>query len=750
MKLFVFILLFSTGLLSCTKKTILKNTSPVQYVNTFIGTNNAGNTFPGAVRPWGMASVSPHNCLNFETDDQTQTGIYVHGQPHIYGFGHVHYSGVGCPIAGNIILMPNSGKLVINPAENRSAYSNEKSSPGYYEVSLDDSKILAQMTASQRCGISKYTFEDSKANITLDFSHPINGVSGGYVKLVSENEMEGFETDGGFCGSHLKYNVYFVVRFNKNAVNFGVYNEGKILDGKVAEGINVGAFYSFDLKDEKEIMVKVGISYVSIEQARKNLNAEISDFQFDKIRKDAEAEWLKQLGKIEVKGGTEEEKTMFYTALYHSLLLPFTSNDVDGKYRSFVSNQTRVLPFPERNDTTGAGTPFKILETETNRYSLFSLWDTYRTLHPLLILAYPEQQTEMVNTLVDKYKESGALPLWTINGIEWGGMVGDPAAIVIADTYLKGLRDFDLDMAFRAVQDNCNTPAEGGNNFRRGHNEYATLGYIPEDLKAQLGVWGTVSTAMEYSLADFAVAKMTSTMGHKKFADKLMDRSKAVLQLYDTESAFFRPKLNDKTWMEPFDVFTTAGEVIGHDHLGGPGYVEGNAWQYLFFLRQFPDKLSKLMDGNKAFTARLDECFEKDQFVLWNEPDMHYPFLYNNIEGEEWKTQREVTKAIKKHFNTSANGLPGNDDAGTISAWLVFAMMGIYPDAQGFTDYLLFKPTFEEVTIHLKNNKILQIINEKNSENQYIKKIYFNGSEVNGFKIDHHLISEGGKLLLTY
>jgi len=747
---FTFIFILLSGIWSFSNYSSSGQNSPVQYVNTFIGTNNAGNTFPGAVRPWGMASVSPHNCLNFETADQTQTGIYVHGQPHIYGFGHVHYSGVGCPIAGNIILMPNSGELRINPAENRSTYSNEKSSPGYYEVRLDDSKILAQMTASRRCGISKYTFEDSKVNVTLDLSHPINGVNGGFVKVVSDNEIEGFETDGGFCGSHLSYKVYYVIRFNKNAANYGVYNEGKILDGKVAEGLNVGTFYSFDLKDEKEIMVKVGISYVSIAQARNNLDTELTEFQFDKIKQEAEAEWQEQLGKIEVKGGTDEEKTMFYTALYHSLLLPFTSSDVDGKYRSFVTNQTRVLPFPERNDTTGAGTPFKILETNTERYSLFSLWDTYRTLHPLLILAYPEQQTGMVNTLVDKYKESGALPLWPMNGIEWGGMVGDPAAIVIADTYLKGLRDFDLDMAMKAVTDNSNSLNEGGNNFRRGHNEYAGLGFIPEDKKAELGVWGTVSTAMEYSLADFAIAKMAFAIKDEKLAVKLMNRSKSVLQLYDKSTGFFRPKNQDNTWMESFDVFTTAGEVIGHDHLGGPGYVEGNAWQYLFFMRQFPDEISKLMGGKKAFTARLDECFEKDQFVLWNEPDMHYPFMYNNIEGEEWKTQREVTKAIKKHFNTDANGLPGNDDAGTISAWLVFAMMGIYPDAQGFTDYLLFKPAFDEVTIHLQNGKKLQIVNGKHDEDDYIKTIQFNGKKLDGFKIDHNIVSSGGKIEIFY
>jgi putative alpha-1,2-mannosidase len=218
----------------------------------------------------------------------------------------------------------------------------------------------------------------------------------------------------------------------------------------------------------------------------------------------------RQLGKIEVRGGTDKENTLFYTALYHSLLLPYTYNDADGKYRSFVSNKTRVLPFPERNDTTGSGRPFKILETSKERFTVFSLWDTYRTLHPLLTLAYPEKQQAMVNSLVENYRETGALPLWSMNGVEWGGMVGDPAAIVIADSYLKGLRDYDLETAFKAVEDNSSAPFEGGNDFRRGHDEYARLGFIPEDLKAELGVWGTVSTAMEYSLADFAVAQMAS------------------------------------------------------------------------------------------------------------------------------------------------------------------------------------------------------------------------------------------------
>ena len=745
-----FVIILAFTLFTCKNQERNPEKTPVEYVNTFIGTNNAGNTFPGAVRPWGMASVSPHNCLNFESNDQTQTGIYVYGEPYIYGFGHVHYSGVGCPIAGNVILMPHSGELKINPAENRSSYSNEHSSPGYYEVDLDDYRIKAQMTASQRCGISKYTFEDSKANITLDLSHPINGENGGYIKVVSNNEIEGYEMDGNFCGSQLSYKVYFVIRFNQEASGYGVFNDGVVLDETTVTGLKAGAFYSFNLQDPKELLVKVGISYVSIEQARKNLDAEIHDFQFASVKQEAENEWKKQLGIIEVQGGTEDEKTIFYTALYHSLLLPFTSNDVDGKYRSFVTNQTRVLPFSEREDTTGAGTPYKILQTNSERYSLYSLWDTYRTLHPLLTLAYPKQQMQMVKTLVDKYAESGSLPLWSMNGVEWGGMVGDPAAIVIADSYLKGLRDYDLEMAFKAVEDNSKSPNEGGNNFRRGHNEYAGLGYIPENLKAGLGVWGSVSTAMEYSLADFAVSKMAAEIGKTDFAEKLLKRSEAVLQLYDNETGFFRPLNDDRSWMEPFDEVSTAGEVIGHDHLGYPGYVEGNAWQYLFFMRHFPKQIETIIGGKEQLTSRLNECFEKDMFVLWNEPDMHYPFFYNYIDGEEWRTQQEVTKAIKKHFHNGPDGLPGNDDAGTISAWLVFAMMGIYPDAQGQTDYLLFKPTFDEITIHLQNNKTLQISNKKRSEDDYIKTIRFNGYKINSFKIDHNAISKGGHLEIFY
>jgi predicted alpha-1,2-mannosidase len=312
------------------------------------------------------------------------------------------------------------------------------------------------------------------------------------------------------------------------------------------------------------------------------------------------------------------------------------------------------------------------------------------------------------------------------------------------------LRDYDLEMAFKALEDNCSAPFEGGNNFRRGHDEYARLGYIPEDRKAELGVWGTVSTAMEYSLADFAASKMFAKTGNDRYAQKLLDRSKAVLKLYDEESCFFRPKLADKSWMVPYDVVSTAGEVVGHDHLGSPGYVEGNAWQYLFFLRHFPDELKNGMGGKDTLIKRLDECFEKDMFVLWNEPDMHYPFFYSSIEGEEWKTQREVTKAINKHFGTGPNGLPGNDDAGTISAWLVFAMMGIYPDAQGLTDYLVFRPVFDKVTVYLENNEKLIIINNPHAEDDYIKKVLFNGKKLEGFKIDHNLISKGGTIELEY
>ena len=734
----------------CTAAQIPAQESPADFVNTFIGTNNAGNTFPGAVLPWGMASVSPHNCLNFDSGDNTQTGIYIHGQPHIYGFGNIHYSGVGCNLGGNIILMPQPGKLNINPAKNRSGYSGEKSEPGYYEVQLTDYDIFAQLTATKRCGLSKFTFQDEKGNVTLDLSHPVNGVWGGYINLVSDNEMEGYEKDGGFCGSRLNYNVYWVVRFNKKASNYGLYNNGEIIDATSVNDKNVGAFYSFNFDEDKELMAKVGISYVSIEQARKNLDAEIPEFSFDEIKTAAKTEWNKQLEVIEVEGGTANEKTIFYTALYHSLLLPYVSNDVDGKFRSFVTNDSRILPFSERPKTNGASNPFEILETNSTRYSMFSLWDTYRTLHPLLTLAYPRQQTDIVNTFIDKYKESGALPLWSSNGIEWGGMVGDPASIVIADTYLKNYTGFDLKTALKAVKDNGRSPSEGGNNFRRGHDEYARLGYIPEDKKAELGVWGTVSTAMEYSLADFAVAKMAEKMGDKKFAREMMQKSRGPLQLYDPDTMFFRPKLSDGSWMKPFDVYSTAGEVPGHGHLGYPGYVEGNAWQYLFFMRHFPNEMSRLMGGKEMFIKRLDECFEKDQFVLWNEPDMHYPFIYSGFEGEEWKTQKEVTKALKKHFNTGPGGLPGNDDAGTISAWVVFAMMGIYPDAQGLTDYLVFRPAFDKVTVNLKQGNTLKIINNPHKENEYIKEIFLNGKKVNGFKIDHNKIAGGGTIEIKY
>lgn len=259
-------------------------------------------------------------------------------------------------------------------------------------------------------------------------------------------------------------------------------------------------------------------------------------------------------------------------------------------------------------------------------------------------------------------------------------------------------------------------------------------------------MWGSVSTAMEYALADFAIAKMAGEYGNQELAGNLMARSNAVFQLYDNESKFFRPKNSDNSWMAPFDITTTAGEVIGHDHLGGPGYVEGNAWQYLFFLRQNTDLLAEKMGGYPGLAQRLDECFEKNMFVLWNEPDMHYPFFYNKIEGHEWKTQREVGKAIKKHFGTTPGGLPGNDDAGTLLAWLVFAMMGIYPDAQGITDYLIFKPTFDEVAIGLQNGKKLTIVNHVLDKNDYIKEITFNGKKIDGFKIDHNLIAKGGTL----
>lgn len=666
---------------------------PVAYVNPFIGTSNYGATNPGAIAPRGMASVSPFNVAGkenkLEKDSQWLSNPYVHENTFLTGFSHVNLSGVGCPDLGVIITMPTTGVLETDHLKYGSPYDSEEASAGYYKAQLTKYNVTAEATASTRVGVSRYSFPAGKANILLNLGLGLTNEQGGMIKINSASEVEGFRMVGSFCynSPEKAYPIYFVAKLSRPAEAFGVWKtpykyEGteaqwmgyngktRIKEGFTREvaGDSIGAYFSYEFEKPIQVEVNIGVSYVSIENARENLEREAGHKQFEQVYEETRGAWNDKLEVVEVEGGTEDEKTIFYTALYHTQIHPNILNDVNGEY-------------PE------AGTG-KIGKTEGRRYTVFSLWDTYRNYHQLMALLYPQEQLDMVRSMLAIYDESGWLPKWELNSTETFTMVGDPAAIVIADTYLRGLTDFDVEKAFEAMLKSANQLEE--NPLRPGLKEYLDNGYLSVDG----GVAGPVSTTLEYDIADFAIARLAQKLGKKEESNDFSKRAISYRDLYNPGSGFLQPKNSDGSWYIPFD--PDAGANFEHN----VGYIEGNAWQYLFMVPHDVEGLIRLMGGEKEFEQKLDLLFSNDQFDMANEPDIAYPYLYNYV-GKNEKAEKKVSDLIDKYYKNTPDGLPGNDDTGTMSAWLVFSMMGIYPVAPASPVFTLIKPGFEKVTLHL-------------------------------------------------
>ena len=672
---------------------------PLPYVNPFIGTSNYGATNPGAIAPRGMASVSPFNVagridLNpLEKDSQWLSNPYVHENQFLTGFSHVNMSGVGCPELGVIITMPTTGDLETDHIKYGTTYSEETAEAGYYAVQLDKYKVKAEATASTRAGVSRYSFPAGKSNVLLNLGLGLTNEQGAMVRVVSPNEIEGMRTVGSFCYNNAEaaYPVYFVAKFSKPADDFGVWKtpykyEGlesqwmgyngktRIKKGFTREvvGDSIGAYMTYDFATPQEVEVKIGVSYVSIENARENLEQEVGDATFEEVLAETQQAWKKKLQVVEVEGGTEDEKTIFYTALYHTQIHPNTLNDVNGEYPEIATG--------------------RIGKTDGTRYTTFSLWDTYRNYHQLMSLLYPEEQLDMVRSMLEMYDENGWLPKWELNSTETFTMVGDPAAVVLADTYLRGLTDFDVEKAYGAMLksalDTTNNP------LRPGLKEYIDNGYLGVDGD----VPGPVSTTQEYNIADYAIAQLAKKLGKKEDYKQFLKRSLSYKKLYNPETKFIQPKNSDGSWFAEFDPL--AGANFAHN----PGYIEGNAWQYLFMVPHDINGLKKLMGGNKKFEARLDELFEKDQFDMANEPDFAYGYLYNFIQGKEYKASEKIHELIATYYKNAPDGIPGNDDTGTMSAWVIYSMMGIYPITPAEPVYTFVVPTFNKIILHLNQD----------------------------------------------
>ncbi len=726
-----------------------KESNYSRYVDPFIGTANserivtnasnftAANIYPGAVVPWGMVAISPRNTI-----DKTSQGFgkvpggYYFGEKYFYGFGQIHLSGVGCNDWGNILVMPTLGKLSLDPDKTKSRYSAESARPGYYKVHLDDYAIMAEVSATTRTSITRYTFnkESADAIILFDLFHNLTASKDGHIRIVSNTEMEGWNENGGFCGTQNSQKVHFVARFSKSASSFGTLKEENVFDGlREQSGARIGAYLRFDAGQGETLDLKIGISFVSIANARQNLETEQPGWDFDGVRKNASSIWESQFSRIKVEGGTEEQRKVFYTALYRALLHPSTYNDVNGEYIAMGNKKTK-----------------KLQPNQANMYTVFSLWDTYRTLHPLMTLVYPERQSEFIKTMLDQYKEGGFLPKWELTSDETYVMAGDPALPVIADSYIKGIRDFDVQTAYEAM---IKSATQISNNpVRPGLGQYVKYGYIPHD-KPGGSVWGSLATSLEYNYADWALAQLAKSLGRDEDFKKFLQRSKGYKLFYDQRTRFLRPKNQNGSWMEPFNPDALFGSLEGVDFpSGGPGFVEGNAWQYLLFV---PHDISGLIDlmGRDTFLEKLIACFEKaDRFVLFNEPDMSYPYLFNYVEGEAWRTQKAAREAMNLYFDSSPGGYPGNDDCGTVSAWYIFSAMGLYPTCPASTTYQIGSPVFDKVTIQLNQDyypgKTFVIETRGNSdENIFIQNAFLNKKKHGLPSIEHREIAAGGAIL---
>ncbi len=693
---------------------VLKN------VNPFIGTGGHGHTFPGACAPFGMVQLSPDTRL--DPGDWDGCGGYHFDDSKIYGFSHTHLSGTGVPDYCDILFMPFTGKMELDPKEYGSKFSHKKeqAEAGFYSVFLEKDGILAELTATTRAGIHRYTYPKNRENahLLIDLRHRDMTLDAHFEK-ISDTEIAGWRSSRSWAKEQ---RIFFFARFSKPISNT------KFLDMAVdpktthPEVTSREALAVLTFKNDGEpLVVAVGISAVSIEGARKNLSEEIQDFDFQRIKNETQAEWATELNKVEVEGGTAAQRTAFYTALYHSYIQPNIFSDVDGQYRG-----------RDQKIHTAKGSP---------QYTVFSLWDTYRAANPLYTLLEPRRVGDFVNTFLRQSEEGGLLPIWELCGNETDCMIGNHALPVIADAWLKGIRSFDGKAALAAM-------LRSANQDRLGLDWYRKLGYIPSDKEPE-----SVSKTLEYAFDDWAISLIAKDLGQNEVGDLFARRAQNYRNLFDPASKFFRAK-NNSTWHQPFDPF----EVNFN-------YTEANAWQYRFAAPQDVSGMVKLHGGREKFALALDSLFSAKtatsgrqqaditgqigQYVQGNEPSHHMAYLYNYV-GQPAKTATRVHEIMTGLYSDQPDGLAGNEDCGQMSAWLVFSAMGFYPAVPVGGEYALGTPLFDKIRLHLDGNKSF-IINAKRTTpgSIFIQKAQLNGANWPNSWLRHEHLTGGGQLDLA-
>lgn len=703
--------------------TIYSQNNLTKYVDPFIGTSGHGHTYPGAVLPFGLVQLSPDTGI----EGWDWCSGYHYSDNSIMGFSHTHLSGTGAADYADILLMPTIGKVKIlpgskdNPDEgyrSRFSHNNEVASPGYYSVLLDDYNINVELTATERCGFHKYTFPKSdQSNIIIDLKHGLDDYSEGSIKIIDSRRIEGVRKSSGWAKEHF---VYFYAEFSKPFSGYTLFmDDAPVNRAQQLTGSNVKAALNFSTKESEVILVKVGISAVDNDGARQNLEAEIPHFDFDKTLTEAKSKWQKELNKIVVEGGTETQKKIFYTALYHTLITPNIFNDVDGRYYGMDRKIHASKDF--------------------NYYTVFSLWDTFRAEHPLLTIIDRKRSRDFVRTILAKYEESGLLPVWELASNETWTMIGYHSIPVIFDSYMKGISDFNYNLALSAMK-------KSAERDQHGLKLYRERGFIPADKENE-----SVSKTLEYAYDDWCIAQFAKKICNEQEYKNYNARSLFYKNLFDEPTGFFRGKLSNGKWIEPFN----PKEVNAI-------YTEASAWQYNFFVLHDVKGLINLLGGNQKLIDKIDEMFSESdvlegrhqpditgligQYAHGNEPSHHVAYLYNYA-GAPWKTQERTRYIMNTLYTDKPDGLCGNDDCGQLSAWYVFSAMGFYPVAPGQNLYPIGSPIFEKVTINLENEKQFVIAANNNSG----KNIFINSAKLNGKIIDspfitHHQIMDGGKL----
>lgn len=722
------------------------------YVDPFIGTTNFSVCTPGAVLPHALMSVVPFNVMGsdlnaYDKDARWWSAPYEYSNKFLTGFAHVTLSGVGCPEMGTLLTMPTTGKLDVDYKSYGSEYKNERARPGYYSVDLTKYGVRCEVSSTLRTSIERYTFPKGEGHILLNIGDGLTNETGGMVRRVSDTEIEGFRILGTFCyNPQAVFPMYFVMRVSKVPTSSGYWKkqpkmtgvEGewdkdnggyKLYEkyGKELAGDEIGYYFNYDCKADEQIVVSMGVSFVSIDNARENLNMEQSITDFDKVCADADSIWEQTLSKITVEGGTLAQKKVFYTALYHTQLHPNILQDANGEYPEMES--------------------IKIGKTSENRYTVFSLWDTYRNVGQLETLIYPEKQTEMIRSMIEMYKEWGWMPKWELFGRETWTMEGDPAIPFITDSYLKGLRDFDIEKAYEAFKKSATTPSRS-NLMRPDIDPYLAEGYVPLGyFEGDKSGDNSVSHALEYYIADDALARLATALGKADDAKTFRRQSLGYRNYYSKQSGTLRPLQADGRFLTPFD------PKDGENFSNAPGFHEGSAWNYTFYVPHDVKGLAHLMGGDKAFVSKLQRVFDDGLYDPANEPDIAYPYLFTYFKGDEWRTQKEINRLLSKYYSDKPDGLPGNDDVGTMSAWAVFSMIGLYPDHPGAPYYAITTPVFDKITLHLDKKyypagDIIIEAKHDNSSQIYIKNITIGGKPFNKYRISHEELVSGKKLTM--